>query len=279
MRLNKLLLGGVMALAVGACQKDEFIDTPVQPAALVRFIHAVPDTGAMDFRFVDLVENSSGFGMLFRTLSISTSTGGTFYQRAAPGARHLRIFMDGLTAAVASTIVKDTTLNLVADKFYTVVLHGFARAGSTPALQLSVFEDGPTDPGTQVGLRVVNLGAGLGAQDVYVSAQGAAVALPATPTFSNVAYAAASAYAATAAGTYQYRTTAPASVTVVASGNALAGVAGTTIANPQPGTSIAGSAVSGFIVPRSVAGSGAPQAFTTPGVIFLWDRRPPSTSP
>ena len=44
-----------------------------------------------------------------------------------------------------------------------------------------------------------------------------------------------------------------------------------------PGSTIAGTALSAIIFPRSVAGSQAPQtaAFAAPSVSFVWDRRPP----
>ena len=55
---------------------------------------------------------------------------------------------------------------------------------------------------------------------------------------------------------------------------ALAGVAATVDLDALPGTTIPGSAVSGFVFPRSVAGSKA-ASFAAPGIFFVWDRRPP----
>jgi hypothetical protein len=65
----------------------------------------------------------------------------------------------------------------------------------------------------------------------------------------------------------------PALVTV----NAAVGDTGAT--NDPLNTKIAGSRVAGsvftaVVVPRSVAGSQAPQTFTTPTVVYLVDRRP-----
>jgi hypothetical protein len=41
-----------------------------------------------------------------------------------------------------------------------------------------------------------------------------------------------------------------------------------------PGTKVSGSAVTGIVFPPSVAGSKAAQ-FTTAGMAFMWDKRPP----
>jgi hypothetical protein len=43
-----------------------------------------------------------------------------------------------------------------------------------------------------------------------------------------------------------------------------------------PGTTQAGSAVTGFVLPPSVVGSQAPQTLTDPTILFFWDRRPPN---
>ena len=43
-----------------------------------------------------------------------------------------------------------------------------------------------------------------------------------------------------------------------------------------PGSTRAGTGMSGFVFPRSVSGSRAAN-FTTPGMFWVWDRRPPRT--
>ena len=69
-RISQLTVLCLAAGVVSACNKlDQVITSPVIPTAGVRFINAVPDTGAafgFDFRFVDLVENSSAFRQTFR---------------------------------------------------------------------------------------------------------------------------------------------------------------------------------------------------------------------
>lgn len=259
-----LLVAGTMT----ACKPDEIITTEDIPTAGIRFIHAVPDTGAMDFRPVDIVENSTFYNVAFRSTTL------LFYKNARAGERHFRIFMNGTTSAVASTVVKDTTVTLEAGKLYTFILWGFARPGSSPGLKLTVLKDDPADPGSQVALRVVNAAAGLGALDV--TQYPFTGSLPATPTWPGVAELSASSYVNVAAGDsvkYNVRPTGSGTA-LFADAKALVGLPATVDIDALPGTRVAGSAVSGFIVPRSVAGSQAAN-FTTPGIIFLWDRRPP----
>jgi hypothetical protein len=89
----------------------------------------------------------------------------------------------------------------------------------------------------------------------------------------------ASAYVTTAPGTKCYRVTASGGGTALfTDAMALAGAAANQVTGHQalPGTTVAGSAVSGFVMPRSVLGSQAPQALTTPAIVFFWDRRPPN---
>lgn len=268
--MRRILKASILCLAAGvlnACTPEEVIITEDIPTAGVRFIHAVPDTGAMDMRPVDIVENSTFYGVGFRGTSL------LFYKNARAGARHFRIFMSGTTQAVASTVVKDTTVNLEAGHRYTFILWGFARPGSNPGMRLDVIDDNPADPGANVALRLVNAGAGLGAIDGRFYTTGGTP--PTAPSWAAVPELTASAYVSTAPGSIRYNVRAAGSATnLFADATALAGVAATVDLDAQPGTTIAGSAVSGFVFPRSVAGSTAAN-FTTPGIIFVWDRRPP----
>lgn len=276
--MRRLLPISVLCLAAGvlnACRPEQVIQTEDIPTAGVRFIHAVPDTGAMDFRPVDIVENSQFYGIVFRP------TNNAFYKNARVGSRHYRIFMSGITQAVASTVVKDTIVTLEAGHNYTFILWGYARPASPlgPAMKLDVIDDNPADPGANVALRIVNT-AGLGA--ISGKQYLAAAAPPGTPTWANVAPQSASAYVSTAPGSIRYNVTpAAGGAALFADPTALAGVAATVDIEAQPGTTIAGSAVSGFVFPRSVALSGAPQGtigginYGLPGILFLWDRRPP----
>lgn len=260
----------------GACSTETVIGTVTPPTAGVRFVHAVPDTGSMDFRFVDIPENSAHYGFTFR------ATANLYYKGAEAGQRHLRIFMSGTTADVATIVVKDTLVNLEAGKLYTYILWGGARPGSTPPMQLTVLEDGTTDPGSQVALRVINAAAGLGPLDVFQYVRGTATGsscpgggtVPATPTFAGVAELTASSYVLVAAGRICFRVTPPGGAALFTDALAPQGTAATIDIEAIPGTNVAGSAVTGIVVPRSVAGSQA-ASFATPGIIFAWDRRPP----
>ena len=167
--MRRILKFSALCLAAGVlngCRPEEVILTEDIPTAGVRFIHAVPDTGAMDMRPVDIVENSTFYNVGFR------GTGLLFYKNARAGSRHFRIFLSPNTAlpaeqqqAMASTVIKDTTVTLEAGHRYTFILWGFARPGSNPGMRLEVIDDNPADPGTAVALRLVNAGAGLGAID------------------------------------------------------------------------------------------------------------------
>ena len=83
--MRRILPISVLCLAAGvlnACRPEEVVLTENIPTAGVRFIHAVPDTGAMDFRPVDIVENSQFYGIAYRP------TNNVFYKNARAGARH-----------------------------------------------------------------------------------------------------------------------------------------------------------------------------------------------
>jgi hypothetical protein len=275
--MRRILKASILCLAAGvlnACTPEEIIITDDIPTAGVRFIHAVPDTGAMDFRPVDIVENSTFYNVGFRGTSL------LFYKNARAGSRHFRIFLSpdlALSAeqqqAMASTVVKDTTVTLEAGHRYTFILWGFSRTGSSPGMRLDVIDDNPADPGTAVALRLVNAAAGLGAIDGRFYVTGGTP--PTTPSWAAVPELSASAYVSTPPGSIRYNVRPAGSATnLFADATALAGVAATVDLEAQPGTTIAGSAVSGFVFPRSVAGSKAAN-FTTPGIVFVWDRRPP----
>jgi hypothetical protein len=274
-RIYQLSMLCLAAGVVNACKPEENFTSEDIPTAGIRFINAVPDTGAVDFRPVDIVENSTFYAVGFRSTTLA------FYKNARAGQRHFRIFMNVAAfstlpaeqqIAIASTVLKDTTVTLEAGHRYTFILWGNAR-GNAPAMRLTVFDDNPADPGAQVALRLVNAGAGLGAVDGrQYPATGTP---PATPTWPNVAELTASAYVSAPTGSIRYNVTPAGGTTALfADATAIAGAPATVDLDPLPGTTVAGSAVSGFVVPRSVAGSGATN-FTTPGIIFLWDRRPP----
>lgn len=275
-RIYQLSMLCLAAGVVNACKPEENFTSEDIPTAGVRFLNLVPDTGAVDMRPVDLVENSSFYAVGFRSTTLA------FYKNARAGQRHFRIFMSvsafdaSHTAeeqiAIASTVLADTTVTLEAGHRYTFVLWGNARRNA-PAMRLNVFDDNPADPGAQVALRLVNAGAGLGAVDGRQYP--AAGTPPASATWAAVPELTASAYVSAPTGSIKYNVTPAGSGTALfTDATAIAGAAATVDLDPLPGTTVAGSAVSGFVVPKSVTGSKA-TSFAAPGIIFLWDRRPP----
>jgi hypothetical protein len=274
MRVKRIGLALVGALlAVGCNEDDGPFFAPQVPLAFTRFINAIPDTGSVDFRYVDLLEYSPfGLQLTFR--------GFTPYQGTAPGARHLKVFTNpgGTSTNIPDVtgVLLDETPTFEANKYYTLVAVGYSRTGTTPGIKLQVYEDPIPDPGSNVAFRVVNLATGLSSLNVGVTAT-SAEAIP-TPTFSDVAYLAASAYVTRATGPAWFRVQETTSATEIVSGNgrqAPPGAAGDPLNNLTTigGSSQAGSVVTAWVFPRSVSGSKAPNV-TTPSIIFTVDKHP-----
>jgi uncharacterized protein DUF4397 len=293
--MRRSLQLSAFCLAAGiavACKPADVIPTEDIPTAGIRFVNAVPDTFGVTLRPVDIVENSDFYNVNFRSTTL------LFYKNARAGSRHYRIFFSPpdpnapaeVQQAIASTVIKDTTVTLEAGHRYTFILWGFSRTGSSPGMRLDIMDDNPADPGAQVALRVINAclpgicgSSASGALDVREYARGTASGtacpgggtVPAAATWAAVQPLSASSFVQEAVGQKCYNVQPPAGGTaVLTDALALAGVAATVDIDAIPGTTVAGSAVSGIIFPRSVAGSTA-ASFTTPGVVFVWDRRPP----
>src|SRR5687768_4045801 len=276
MRVTRIGLALVGALMAVGCEKDDGpFFAPQVPLAYTRFINAIPDTVSVDFRFIDLFEYSPFAVQLpFR--------GFTPYQGTAPGARALRVFTNwgGDSVYLRHTTVRlvDETPTFEAGKYYTLAVVGYSRTGQTPALRLQVFEDPIPDPGSQVAFRVVNLAAGLSSLDVSVTAT-STDAIPGTPNVAdNLAYLAASPYLTRAAGNAWLRVQESTAATEIVTGNgrqAPVGAAGDPLNNLTTigGSGQAGSVVTAWIFPRTVAGSTAPSV-TTPSIIFTVDKHP-----
>jgi|SRR5687768_6976604 len=272
---NMLMVAALLGAA--ACTKDggPFL-APVQPLAYTRFISAVPDTFATDWRFVDAIANSP-------TAILQPFRGFTPYQATSPGSRRLRIFPNpGGTVVpldVVTQVMIDTLLTFEENKYYTIIHVGFARTTGTPADRVIVLEDAiPENIGTQIAVRAVNLGVGLGSLDVYTAASTTAP-LPASAAFANVAFGAQSAYTIMAPGTLALRVTAAGTSTPVLVNAAAPAGAASDLANLLTtigGAAQAGSAFTAFIFPRSVAGTTAPQstAFQSSAIVYLIDRNP-----
>jgi hypothetical protein len=273
MTVKRIGLALIGMLAMGCKKDDGPFFAPQTPLAYTRFINAIPDTGGVDFRFIDFLEHSPfEIQMQFRSF--------TPYQGTAPGARHLRAFADpggSPSLSDVTQILLDETVTLEAGKYYSLVAVGYSRAGSAPALKLQVFEDPIPDAGSNVAFRVVHLGSGLNSINVGVTAA-STDPIPATATFSNVAYLNAAAYQTRAPGSAWFRVQETTAATEIVSGNgrqAPAGAAGDPLNNLTTigGSGQAGSVVTAWVFPRSVSGSKAPSV-TTPSIVFTVDKHP-----
>jgi Domain of unknown function (DUF4397) len=267
-------LGGVLLLAIG-CSKEKSFTEPGVPLAGIHFLNAVPDTGQMDFRVVDIVSNAGLFDANYRT-------GNMFYTGIEAGSRDIRVFLSSSDPTISSHVMQDTTYGFTASADYTFIYTGFARTGQTPARAVWVVSDNPTAPGAgKIGLRIIDAGAGMGNLAVNVTRH-AADTLPDTPLMSNVAYGTVGAYVtlpidSVAADSARVVVTATGTKTpVLFSAKLPTGLAGTATADPIAGARIAGSVMTAVIVPPSVAGSQAPQtaAFLVPAAVFFVDKRP-----
>jgi hypothetical protein len=272
-RIGLTLVGAL--LAVGCNRDDGPFFAPQVPLAYTRFINAIPDTGSVDFRFVDLVEYSPFAVQLpFRSF--------TPYQGTAPGARHLKVFTNpgGTSTQIpfVTGVLLDETPTFETNKYYTIVAVGYARTTGTPRVKLQVYEDPIPDPGSQVAFRVINLATGLSSLDVSLTPT-STDPIPATPNVAdNLAYLAQSAYLTRATGNAWFRVQESTAATEIVTGNgrqAPVGAAGDPLSNLTTigGSGQAGSVVTAFVFPRSVSGSTAPNV-TAPSFVFTVDKHP-----
>jgi hypothetical protein len=266
MRILKMVLAFAALGAVSACNREsdaEFLASH-GPLAHVRFVNAVSDSGAGDWRFVDQIEDSPvAFGLRFRD-----AFPGAGYQALGAGSRHLRIFQTSTDIVQTQKVFFDTTFNFEAGKHYTLIAAGTMR---DRAAKLYILTDDYGDPGSQFSLRVFNTGAGT--VDVYTGS--GSTNTPLAPGLANFT---ASTYKPLAVGPMSLRAFPPSSTTSALVDVALpAGLPADRENNLTAvgGSTQAGSALTAFIFPRSVAGSNA-QNFTTPGVLYIVDRYPPS---
>ena len=274
-----------VGVALVACDKvKQGVLQPIPPLAGLRYVNLVNDTGAMDFRVINFVGDAPNAGAAtYRTggapYGVSTNFLPPHFPVEAGRDVQIRVFMNGLDQAVASTVMFDTTCVFSSGVDYTFYLYGNARTGGAGVHALVTVDTLAAPAG--VGFRVINLGGS--AQDVDVVAQSAVAPLAGTANFANVAHKGVTAYTNFAvSGTLKATATAPATRTpFLFTANAPAGVVGTLTINPVAGTLVAGSAISAVIVPASVVGSLAPQAaaFLVPTILFMIDRKPVLTAP
>jgi len=270
-------------LALGAC-KDDQSGTPsgavIPPLAFVRYFNAVGDTLALDFRAIDQIEFSQPFlAVPFRAIGLGN------YQGYQAGSRRIRIFPNSTDIATAQAFLVDTTLQLTAGTYYSVIHTGFARAGSTPKQGLRVITDALPTPGANIAIRVAHVGADLGPVDIYITAT-ATDPLPATPTFANVAYGTVQTYSTRTPGAFVIRgyaagTTTPALFTRAAPLAPATAISGTTYVG---GANAAGTVFTAMVYSAAILGSPArvnagTGVNTTPAVVYWIDKAPPGIAP
>ena len=268
----------VAALALGAvgCATNDGgpTTTTIPPVAFVRYINAVPDTLNTTVRWVDYLEFTP---QTFSNVPYR-GVGQGLYQGLKAGSRHFTIFTaDAVTFSVAgnTAVMADVTANFEANKYYTILLTGYARAGSAPAKTVKIIEDVIPAQTANVQVRALNPGLGQGALDFHFVATTTTPIT--TPTFSAVAEGTYSAYASIAPAAFAVRTAAAGSATVLASTAAQAGTLGTTTADPIGGATVGGSIITAIAFPASVTGSLA-VASASPSVVYVVDKQPPRTT-
>lgn len=295
MRFKATLALALTTLTLGACKNDSGVNDPtaIPPAALIRFINANVDTGTVDFRFIDRVENLPTF------LGVPVRGTSGVYQRVSPGARPVRVFVNSTNPVEAQKRLIDTTITLTADTRYTIVYAGEARGNADRLLLVVDPFTLPTPPAGEIAVRALNLNATVGAADVRFAptdtvkptmvgadtiARARNVYAPLATMITNTPYLSASGYVnipalptatpkdslyqfqvfPTGSGTLAFRTTSTLRG-AVAPGGATYG--------PQPGVQIPGSVLTAVLFPGTTAGSPArTSSNANPGVLVIPDK-------
>jgi len=281
MRYGKALIPVALLLAIAGCDDDGVTVNTPDPSALVRVVNVNVDTGTVDFRFVDRVEN------LPTLLGVPFASASGMYQPVAPGSRHLRVFPFSNDIDVTKTVLYDGQVPLAVDGRYTIIYSG--RVGTGQA-ELTMLEDPepPTPPGGQIALKALHAAFGTGAVDVYIVPVESTSA-PTPEDFAtnnagvirNVGYLQQSAYVNVPAltGTSLYR------FVVTAAGSAAEAFATTPnrpgtptpegqIHTPQPGVRIAGSVLTIVIAPGTVPGTRESTATNQAPSVFVVPDKP-----
>lgn len=274
MRLSRLHLLPLALVAMAACHDNSVSINARPPLGGVRFINSVADGGPVDIRMVDQVEwsansvNGTNIGLAFRA--------GTIHWATEAKARHIRVFPTDSSLAVTTQVLLDTTITIDADKNVTLMLVGSRAAGGK--VSFVKIDDSAAPSATQVAVRLVNAsspGSTPANVDGYLTASTSS-ALPAAPTFANVAPRTASAYVSKDTGQFAIRTTAAGNTATIWSAAAPAGAPASGLIGATAGALGAGSGLSAYLFPASVAGTAAPQtaAFQNPAIIFFVDLVP-----
>lgn len=272
MRYAKLLMFAVPLLWVGGCSDDDGVTDlgPIPPQALIRFINAVPDTGTVDFRFIDKVENLP----MLQGIALQQTSG--FFQRTDPGSRAVRIFPYSTVAGVTSVTLVDTTITLAGDNTRQTLVYTGRAAGNQDRLVI-IPEDvpPPTPPANSIAIRVLHVAYGaaapVGNVDVHIVPVASATA--ATPAdwqttrvaqINNVGYLNKSAYVNvpvrpfTTGALYRFVVTQAGTTTILYASTpnqpGIQQVVGASY-GPQPGMQVNGSVLTAALIGGSIAGT------------------------
>ena len=270
MKIFTVVSVGAVALAALACGDDDGTGPSQVPLAGMRIINAVADTMGQDIRFVDVAWNA------FLGVGFRSTNPGAGYAPVPAGDRHIKVFLSpgsDRSPGVVSTVLADTTVTLEEGKEYTFFHVGFARAGSTPARRVIVTEDTyPVPPAGNIAVRFVNAGAGLGTVDVFRRASSTGDLT--TTLATDVPFMGVTDYVTLPVGQLNVAAVTDGTVSVIANADAPDGAVATRVSSGIGGDMFEGSVLTAILVPRSVSGSPA-ASFTSPGIIWIVDRRPP----
>ncbi len=276
MRMQHLALLALSAAGLAACNGNDTggVTSTHPPLAYVRYVHAMPDTGIVDVRLVDKVENLNMFQLPYRSV--------TPYQGIQAGDRHFVVWVATTNPdpdpLVVQQKLKDTTITLQADTYYTLVETGYARAGQVPAQHIVVLQDAaPTAPAAnQFAMRVVVAAPGAAAAYDVFGGPDTTTAPAGAPTFANLSYSATLAgtnYASFNTGAMGLQLTATGTTTpILGKSVVMPGTPASGVTTAGPGSTVAGSVLTAFVFPPGVAGS--PAASTRANVSYSIDRRP-----
>ena len=263
MKFYKALPLAAVAVLATACGGDSGSIGTVEPGpvAQVRFVNAAPDTGAVNFRFVDKLENLPTF------LAVPFRGGSGLYQGIEAGPRAIRVFPLDNTVAGASIRLVDTTFTFQPNQKYTIVYVGRTKApaGDAAADRLLIIPDTLPTPGAgNIAVRVIHAAPGTGPVDVYIGKNGLAPVTATVAKISNVAYLGHSAFAtlpirpAGADSLYSFAVTAAGSTTPLFTSTPNepgAPISGSVSA--QAGVQISNSVLTVIVFPGATAGTRA----------------------
>jgi hypothetical protein len=267
-------LATALALAA-ACSRDNGVSVNARPPlGGVRFINAVADGGPVDIRMVDQVEwsassvNGNNIGLAFRA--------GTIHWATEAKARQIRVFPTDSSIAVTTQVLHDTSITIEANKNVTLMLVGSRAAGGHVSF-IKIDDTPPALSGTKIAVRFVNAssaGSTPTNADAYLTPSTSSSVTGATPSFAGLAPRTAAPYIVRDTAQFAVRASAAADQTTLWSAAAPPGAPAAAGIAATAGAAGPGSAISAFLFPRSVAGSGAPAGFTTPGVVWFVDLIP-----